>query len=133
MLPGVPSGIPQFRIVKSEQEEKDIFFSQLVSQKPWLASFPIKSIKLANLKRQFSLLDETAATDSVDERAFRAEVQYIQKKVEPKRHIMREKKSDEALLEDARFFNKHGDYLLKLMEQRSLYERLGIFDAEGVQ
>lgn len=45
---------------------------------------------------------------------------------------MREKKSDEALLEDARFYNKHGDYLLALMQKRSLYERLGLHDAKDV-
>lgn len=42
---------------------------------------------------------------------------------------MRERKSDEALLEDARFYNKHTEYILELIRKRSLYERLGINDA----
>ena len=63
---------------------------------------------------------------------FRNEMQYIKKKVEPRRHIMRERKSDEALLEDARFYNKHVDYILELIQKRSLYERLGINDAQAV-
>jgi len=45
---------------------------------------------------------------------------------------MREKKSDEALLEDARFYNKHGDYLLTVMQKRTIYERLGLTDAETI-
>lgn len=45
---------------------------------------------------------------------------------------MREKKTDEALLEDARFYNKHGDYLLLLMRKRTVYERLGLKDAQQV-
>ena len=46
---------------------------------------------------------------------------------------MREKKTDEQLLEDARFYNKHGDYLLATMQKRSLYERLGFNEAQDVQ
>lgn len=46
---------------------------------------------------------------------------------------MREKKSDEALLEDARFYNKHTEYLLTLIQKRSLYERLGICDSTQIQ
>ena len=46
---------------------------------------------------------------------------------------MREKKTDEALLEDARFYNKHTDYLLNLMKKRTVYERLGIWDATVIQ
>jgi len=100
--------------VEREQDEKDMFFSQLISRKPWLACIPAKSIRLENLKKLFTL-DDSPELKGDEAIAFRAEVQYIQKKVEPKRHIMREKKSDEALLEDARFYNKHADYLLATM------------------
>ena len=103
-----------------------------MSRKPWLACIPAKSIKLDNLKKQFTIEDsEELQGDAAV--AFRAEVQYIQKKVEPKRHIMREKKTDEALLEDARFYNKHTDYLLNLMKKRTVYERLGLRDASLIQ
>lgn len=43
---------------------------------------------------------------------------------------MREKKTDEALLEDARFYNKHGEYLMTMMQKRTVYERLGLKDAQ---
>ena len=46
---------------------------------------------------------------------------------------MREKKTDEQLLEDARFYNKHAEYLLAMIQNRSLYERLGINEAQEVQ
>ena len=46
---------------------------------------------------------------------------------------MREKKEDEALLEDARFYNKHSDYILQMIKKRSNYERLGLIDASDVQ
>ena len=45
---------------------------------------------------------------------------------------MREKKEDEALLEDARFYNKHSDYILQMIKKRSNYERLGLIDASDV-
>lgn len=53
-----------------------MFFSQLVSRKPWLACIPAKSIKLDNLKKQFAIEDseELQGEEAV---AFRAEVQYI--------------------------------------------------------
>ena len=41
---------------------------------------------------------------------------YIKKVVEPKKHIMREKKTDKELLEDARFFNRHAEYILGSMK-----------------
>ena len=41
---------------------------------------------------------------------------YIKKVVEPKQHIMREKKTDKELLEDVRFFNRHAEYTLNLMK-----------------
>ena len=49
--------IPSIKI-KLEQEEKDIYFSALVSRKPWLACIPVKSLKLANLKKQFTIEPE---------------------------------------------------------------------------
>ena len=51
---------------------------------------------------------------------------YIMKVVEPKKHIMREKKTDKELLEDARFFNRHSEYILGSMKQRDNFERLSI-------
>jgi len=45
---------------------------------------------------------------------------------------MREKKTDEALLEDARFYNKHAEYVLVLMRRRSMYERLALGDASQI-
>ena len=46
---------------------------------------------------------------------------------------MREKKDDESLLEDARFYNKHSEYVLAMIKKRSVYERLGLTDASEVQ
>ena len=75
-------------------------------------------------------MDDTPELQGQEAEAFKKEVQYIQKKVEPKRLVMREKKSDENLLEDARFYNKHGDYLLASMQKRTIYERLGLTSAD---
>ena len=44
---------------------------------------------------------------------------------------MREKKTDQALLEDARFYNKHADYVLAMMQKRTFYERLGLAAEPG--
>ena len=46
--------IPTIKI-KLEQEEKDIYFS---ARKPRLACIPVKSLKLANLKKQFTIEPE---------------------------------------------------------------------------
>ena len=74
IIPSHPT-VPQIRIT-NENEEKDIFFSDLVSKKPWLACIPAKSIKLANLKRQFKA-DDVAALTPEETKAFRDEVLYI--------------------------------------------------------
>ena len=48
-----------------------------------------------------------------------AEITYIKKVVHPKKHIMREKKTDKELLEDARFFNRHCDYIKGMIKNRN--------------
>ena len=43
---------------------------------------------------------------------------------------MREKKSDKELLEDARFFNRHCDYIRGMIKNRNDFQRLGIVDEQ---
>jgi len=54
------------------------------------------------------------------------ELNFIQAEVVPKRHMLREKKSDIELLLDARYFNKYGDYLHKRIQQKNHHARLGV-------
>ena len=91
----------------------------------------MKSKKLENIQKIYPL--ETSK-DRIDFSqltgpeldSWQAEMTYIMKVVEPKKHIMREKKTDKELLEDARFFNRHAEYIVGSMKQRDNFERLGI-------
>ena len=100
---------------------KQAYINELFAQKPWLKDVPIKSKKLENIKKIYPLdsskdrIDFTKLTGP-DLDSFQAEMTYIKKIVEPKKHIMREKKTDKELLEDVRFFNRHAEYTLNLMK-----------------
>ena len=103
----------------------------MLSQKPWLEGIPLKSKKLENIKLIYPL---EKPGEKIDFReltgpefdSWVAEITYIKKVVHAKKHVMREKKSDKELLEDARFFNRHCEYIRAMIKNRNDFSRLGI-------
>ena len=59
------------------------------------------------------------------------ELEYIKTTVLPKRNNMREKKTDEELLDDSRFLGKYGQFLLDRVKNRNDYERLRLKKPNG--
>lgn len=64
--------------------------------------------------------------DEEQKQVKKAELEYINQFVLPKRNNMREKKTDEELLDDARYLGKYGPFLLNRVKNRNDYERLGL-------
>ena len=106
-----------------------------MSQKPWLEGIPLKSKKLENIKIMYPLdgpeknLDFSQLSGPEFD-SWVAEITYIKKVVHPKKHVMREKKSDKELLEDARFFNRHCDYIRATVKNRNDFQRLDIAEEQ---
>ena len=114
---------------ESQTPEQVEYVRQILRVKPWLSCLPLRASKLEYLKKTFPLDEvtsaEIASLQGKDLEDFKNEVEFVSNEVVSKRNMLREKKSDYELLLDARYFNKYGDYLIKRIEQKSLYARLG--------
>jgi hypothetical protein len=78
---------------------------------------------------------EAATDDGGHDSAERQrELRFITTVVRPRLNGLRERKTDLELREDARFFNKYGDFLRQRFENKTHYQRLGLqSDATGAQ
>jgi len=83
-------------------------------------------MKLKNLQKYYVIKDyeRELTQEQLDEKQF--EINYIEREVIAKKDIMREKKTDEELLDDVRYLGKYADYLLQRISNRTKYVRLGL-------
>ena len=85
-------------------------------------------MKIQNLNKYYIITDTERSLNEEELKLKSKEIKYIESEVIPKRDLMREKKTDEELLDDIRYLGKYGDYLLQRIENRSKFQRLGLKD-----
>lgn len=85
---------------------------KLLKNKPWLSALPLKTSPLSYLEKQYPINSYYDKLNTDEQKVFQDELAYINSEVAPKRNGLREKKSDEELLLDVRYYGKYSDYLL---------------------
>ena len=85
-------------------------------------------MKVKNLTKYYVIKDYERQLNDEQIQQKLKEIEYIQKEVIFKRDVMREKKTDEELLNDVRYLGKYSDYLLQRIQNRNDYQRLGLHD-----
>lgn len=85
-------------------------------------------MKVKNLTKYYVIKDYERQLNDEQIQQKLKEIEYIQKEVIFKRDVMREKKTDEELLNDVRYLGKYSDYLLQRIQNRNDYQRLGFHD-----
>jgi hypothetical protein len=85
-------------------------------------------MKIQNIKKYYVITKDERELSDYQKTEKIGEIEYIEKEVIPKRDIMREKKSDEELLNDVRYLGKYADYLFQRIKSRNDYQRLGLQD-----